>query len=60
MVNTDGDALLLYCGGFAFLNPTHAFHRRIIQSMDFMFTGNVGINLAPIPRSIIITTFMIS
>ncbi|XP_014494820.1 uncharacterized protein LOC106756765 isoform X3 [Vigna radiata var. radiata] len=34
----DGDALLLNNGGFAFLNPTHAFHRRIIQSMDLVFT----------------------
>lgn len=37
---TDGDAVLLKCGGFAFLDPSYAFDRRIIQSMELMFSGN--------------------
>lgn len=36
----DGDAVLLNGCGFALFDPTHAFHRRTIQSMEFMLSGN--------------------
>lgn len=39
--STDGDAVLLYSSWPAFLDSTHAFDRRIIQSMEFMLAGNL-------------------
>lgn len=36
----DGDAVLLNGCGFALFDPTYAFHRRTIQSMEFMLSGN--------------------
>ena len=37
---TDGDALLLNRHRPPLLDPTNAFHRRIVQSMEFMFSGD--------------------
>lgn len=37
---TDGDVVLLKCGRLAFLDPSHGFDRRTIQSMEFMLAGN--------------------
>lgn len=38
---TDGDAFLLNCCRSPFLDPTNAFHRRVVQSMEFMFSGEI-------------------
>lgn len=63
VVNTDGDAVLLNCSGITFPNPTNAFYRRIIQSMDFMFTGKFGINstlFLPLTTLFCYSTFLIN
>jgi hypothetical protein len=60
VVNIDGDALLLYSSGITFLNPTYAFYRRIIQSMEFMFTGKFGINSSFLSKLIYSSALLIN
>ncbi|KAJ6328538.1 hypothetical protein OIU77_010262 [Salix suchowensis] len=40
---TDGDAVLLKCGRLAFLDPSHGFDRRTIQSMEFMLAASIRV-----------------